>query len=379
MRAPEVGMGEIVVRRIAEHPLDIVADEGRREIARGGEAVDHGRRAVEHEIEARPRRALGLLRRLPRGDVAPGADDLGRVPLVVTQQILVVADPDIGAVPLAETILGDVAALLEQLGLLGLHRREVLGMDMRAPEIGMLQVFLRAVAEQPLDVLADESGRVVVLRLKAVDHRRRGLQQGVEPPACRVLALLGRLARADVAPRADHLERRAALVANEVLLVIDPAIGAILAAEAIFERLLTRIEQIGHLGVDALDVIGMDVLVPEPGIAEIFFRRVAEQHPNIVADEGRGEIVAGLEAVDDGGRGGEQARGACLRRRVRFGVPRAGGRFDRLLDDGLHRHRVGVRPQQRRERSHRRLGGVLRCAHDLAPSQIRFMRPREAR
>jgi len=39
---------------------------------------------------------------------------------------LVVADPDKAAALLAETILGDVAALLEQLRLLGLDGSEVL-------------------------------------------------------------------------------------------------------------------------------------------------------------------------------------------------------------------------------------------------------------
>ena len=67
--------------------------------------------------------------------------------------------------------------MLKQLRLLGLDGREVLGVDVVAPEVGVLQIFLRAIAEQPLDVLADEGRRVVAARLEAVDHGRRAFEQ----------------------------------------------------------------------------------------------------------------------------------------------------------------------------------------------------------
>jgi len=90
---------------------------------------------------------------------------------------LLVADPDIVAVALAEAVLGGVAALLEELRLLGLDQGEILGMDVVAPEIGVLQIFLRAIAEQALDVLADEGRRIIAARLEAVDHGGRGFEQ----------------------------------------------------------------------------------------------------------------------------------------------------------------------------------------------------------
>lgn len=63
------------------------------------------------------------------------------------QQILLVAHPDVIAVALAEAVLGGVAALVEELRLLGLDQTEVLGMDIVAPEIGVLQIFFGAIAQ----------------------------------------------------------------------------------------------------------------------------------------------------------------------------------------------------------------------------------------
>ena len=45
--APEIRIVEIFAGGIAEQPRDVVADEGRREIAPGLEAVDHRRRGIE--------------------------------------------------------------------------------------------------------------------------------------------------------------------------------------------------------------------------------------------------------------------------------------------------------------------------------------------
>lgn len=70
-----------------------------------------------------------------------------QVAIVAAQEILLVADPDISPVPLAEAVLGGVPALLEQLALLGFDGREVVGMNVVTPEIGMFQIFLRAIAE----------------------------------------------------------------------------------------------------------------------------------------------------------------------------------------------------------------------------------------
>ena len=81
----------------------------------------------------------GLLGRLARGDLAPGANHFHRLTVMVADQMLLIAHPAIGAVLLAEAILGDMAAVLEQLGLLGLDGGKVLGMDAGAPEVGILR------------------------------------------------------------------------------------------------------------------------------------------------------------------------------------------------------------------------------------------------
>jgi hypothetical protein len=93
-----------------------------------------------------------------------------------------------------------------------------------------------------------------------------------------------------------------------MLVVIHPAIGAVLAAKAIFERVLAVLEKLGDLGLDALKIVRVDALAPEIRIVEIFARTVAEQLLDIGADEGGGVIAARLEAVDHRGRGAEQLR-----------------------------------------------------------------------
>jgi hypothetical protein len=83
-----------------------------------------------------------------------------------------------------------------------------------APKIGVFQIFLGAVAEQPLDVLADEGRSVIVLGLERVDHGRRALQERRQARAGGVLRLLGMLAIGHVAPRTHDLERLAVRIAN---------------------------------------------------------------------------------------------------------------------------------------------------------------------
>ncbi|ODR95033.1 hypothetical protein AUC70_04615 [Methyloceanibacter stevinii] len=131
----------------------------------------------------------------------------------------------------------------------------------------------------------------------------------------RVFPRLGALARTDVAPGADYFARRSLCVVDQVLLVVHPAIGAVLVTEAVFDGQIPRLEESLQIGVEALEVVGMNALAPEAGIAEIVSRRVAEQTFDIVADEGGSEVVARLEGVKHRGRGGEQARSS------RRGIP----------------------------------------------------------
>jgi len=153
-----------------------------------------------------------------------------------------------------------------------------------------------------------------------------------------------------------------------MLLVVHPAIGAVLVAEAIFESLLAYIEQRVHLRLDTLEVVGVHVLPPEIWIVEILVGGVAEQVLDVVADEGRREVVFGLEAVDHGRRRGQEARRAFLRRSFGVLVALAGGGVESLLNDGLDRGPVGARAQQFRKRRSCLCGVVFRSGHCPAVS-----------
>ncbi len=250
----------------------------------------------------------GLLGRLARGDLAPGADHLERIAVLVLDQVLLVAHPAIDAVGLAEAVLGDVAAFFEQLGLPRLDLGEILGMDARAPEVRILQILVGLVAQHPLDVVADEGRRIGAAGLEAVDHRRGAMKQQVEARPRRVLGLLGLLARGDIAPGADDLDRLAVVAAQQILLVADPDVIAVALAEAVLGGVSALLEQLRLLGLDRGKILGMDVAAPEIGVLKIFLGAIAEQALDVLADEGRRVVAARLEAVDYRRRAFEQGR-----------------------------------------------------------------------
>jgi hypothetical protein len=95
--------------------------------------------------------------------------------------MLLVVDPTIRAVLLAEAIFDDVLAGLEQLVHLGFDARQILRMHPLAPEIRVFEIFGRGITEQPRNVLADKGRREIALGLEAVDHRGRGIEQPGEP------------------------------------------------------------------------------------------------------------------------------------------------------------------------------------------------------
>ncbi len=196
----------------------------------------------------------------------------------------------------------------------GLDKGEVFGVHPLAPEIRRLEIFLRAVAEEALDVLADEGRREVAMGLEAVDDGRGAFKQAVESLPRVRFGLLGRFAGVDIAPRTHHLEGLAVGVSHEGLLVVHPAIRAVLAPEAVFAGVPPFGEEAAHFRLDPREVVGMDMAAPEIGVVEIVLRGVAEEPGDVLADIGRRKIALGLEAVDDGGRGIEQARKPRARR-----------------------------------------------------------------
>ncbi len=104
----------------------------------------------------------------------------------------------------------------------------VRGVHAELPEVRRFEIFLALIAEEVLQVPADEGRGVVAERLEAVDHGRRAREQVLDALVGRCRGGLRILAFGDVAPGTDHLGRLARRVANEPLLVDHPAIGAVL-------------------------------------------------------------------------------------------------------------------------------------------------------
>ena len=150
----------------------------------------------------------------------------------------------------AEQVL---AGALDLLHVVALARREVgLQREMGEADDG--------VHRRP-DLVA-HIGEEDALGLACLERRRgRFLQLGLRPLGFE----LGRLAGVDIAPRADHLDRVAVTVADEMLLVADPDIGAVLLAEAVLGQVLAVFEQLDLLRLDLGEVVGMNVGPPEVG------------------------------------------------------------------------------------------------------------------
>src|SRR5262249_31662858 len=137
-RAPEVRVFEILIGAVAQHVSDIGADEGRREVAAGAEAVDHGRGSAKQEREPRPGFLPRSLRLLAFGDVGPRTDDLGRLPGGIAQHLLAVVHPDIRAVSTADAIFDRTLVAFGYAIDPSVDARYIVGMDKIVPEIRIL-------------------------------------------------------------------------------------------------------------------------------------------------------------------------------------------------------------------------------------------------
>src|SRR5262249_768597 len=132
-------------------------------------------------------------------------------------------------------------------------------------------------------------------------------------------SLLGRFASVDIAPGSDDLNGVAMLVADQMLLVAYPTIGAVLLAETVFGEMHALSEQLGLLCLDLGQVFWMHMRAPKVRIPEILVRAEAQHVRDIGADESWREIAGCSKAIDDRGRRPEEE-----------GQPRARG-FARLL------------------------------------------------
>ncbi len=276
-------------------------------------------RRLGRPLKVRLRRLEGLLCRLASVDIAPRANHLDGVPSLVADEMLLVADPAIRAILLAEAIFRQVLAGPEQLDLLRFDLREVIGMHMATPKIRIFEIFIRGVSQHLPNAGAHESGREISAGDETVDNNRGGAQQQVEPLARALLGLLCLLACRDVRPRADDLDWLSLRVAHNVLLVVHPEIGAIRAADAILDRALVALEHLINPSTNAGDIVRVHAIAPKIGVVEIFSRATAKQSGDALAHEGGLEIAARHSAVDHRRRGVEQTRHMGMRRGLHVG------------------------------------------------------------
>src|SRR5690606_6706781 len=112
------------------------ADESRREIAGGGEAVDDRGCGAEQQIDPFARILAGRFRFLALGDVGPRSHDLEWLALGIADDLLPVMYPDIFAV--AANAIFDRAStgLLREFDPF-VNARDVVGMHQVLPQIGV--------------------------------------------------------------------------------------------------------------------------------------------------------------------------------------------------------------------------------------------------
>src|SRR5262249_19484167 len=157
-----------------------------------------------------------------------------------------------------KAVLDGMATLLEEVAKLGLHPGEVVGMDATPPEIRALQILVGLVAQQVLHIVADERRTEIAARLEAVDHGGPGDQHMHEAVLRGTEGFAQVSARRDIAPRTDHLDRIACLIAHELQLIADPAVIAVFLAEAILVGDMPFLEEASHAAQDTVQVLRMN-------------------------------------------------------------------------------------------------------------------------
>src|SRR5215470_2803535 len=249
---------------------------------------------------------------LARSDVTPGPDHLNRIASRIAKDLQFVADPTIASIFLTEPIFIAQAAFLEQARISPHNARAVLWVDATLPEIGAVDVFLTVVSEQILHILADEGWRIVACRLEAVDDRRRAGEQVLDALTCRRHCRLCLLTLSDIAPRPNDFDRLTIFVANQALLIVNPARAAILLEKSVFYCVVTLFEQLRRLGFGSGEILGVHATPPEIGIFQIFMRFVTKPVGEVFTDEGRRKISRRLVAVDHRRGRRQQAPNAIL-------------------------------------------------------------------
>src|SRR5262249_15572603 len=96
--------------------------------------------------------------------------------------------------------------------------------------------------------------------------------------------LLGALAFGDILHRADHAQRHATLIANDIAAIEHMRICLTGAAEPILARpeLTAIFDRSQHAGRRMLAIVGMEVLIPPERVGADFFCFVAEQRQSAI-------------------------------------------------------------------------------------------------
>src|SRR5215467_5234829 len=134
------------------------------------------------------------------------------------------------------------------------------------PEVWTHKVFFRLIAEQFLDVLADERRFVVAGCFKGIYHRWRSSEQVLDPIVSCRRCFFCLFATGNVAPRTNYFDRLALLITDQALFIVDPTVGSVLFEKAIFDRVTTALVEMARFGFNPSQVIGMHAAAPEIGV-----------------------------------------------------------------------------------------------------------------
>ena len=142
--------------------------------------------------------------------------------------------------------------------------------------VRILEIVVRTITKYTLDVFANKGGGIVVTSLEAINYRGNGFEQGGETFARGSGSLFYLFPSRDIAPGSDDFYWLALFVTNHALFVTHPAIGAVLAAETVFEHVLPVLELTRNLALYTLKIVRMYPLAPEICVLKIFVWGVAE-------------------------------------------------------------------------------------------------------
>src|SRR5512146_2658788 len=138
---------------------------------------------------------------------------------------------------------------------------------MLGPEGWIVAHLPRQIAHDGGQVLAHEPAGIAVLRLRGgVDDRRTGCDQRLQVlhnGHALAEGLLRLLVVGDIRPRADQLQRLAALAADDPEGVLNPDVVSGPVAETICEVPTPSLDERSHFGGDARGILWMQARKPK--------------------------------------------------------------------------------------------------------------------